>query len=249
MNRLLTILAIVLLFPLQGMSEGYKQQWRRATDSYMQKQYDSAAYYFEQVAATKPQNAEVYYNLGNTYYRLNRIALAVLNYERALRIDPSNKDAQDNLAITQARITHQVPHSEEIFFMEWWKNTTSHTKATGWAIAALITFVLIIACIWSRRFGKIGSRIPVQVPGILGFVCVVFLVFAFVAAGRSVNSSGAVVMENDAALMNNEQKGKPTALLPEGVTVQIISERGMWVEISLPDGRTGWVQQAQISKI
>jgi hypothetical protein len=249
MNRIITILAIVLFYPICGKAGTYKQQWDKATLYYIQKQYDSAVYYFELVAASKPQNTEVYYNLGNSYYRLNRIGLSILNYQRALHIDPSNKRAEDNLSVAQARISHQIPVTEDIFFIVWWHNITSHTKATGWTVAALIAFLLIIATLWVRRFSTAGAKVPIQAPGILGFICIVFLLFGFVAAGKAQQSPGAVIMENDTPLMNASLKGKPAALLPEGVTIKVISEQGTWVEVSLPDGRTGWVQQAQIGKI
>jgi hypothetical protein len=249
MNRIIAIAAIILLYPWQGMGAGYKENWKRGTEHYMQKQYDSAAWYFEQVAALSPQNAEVYYNLGNTYYRLNRIAPAVLNYQRALNIDPDYKEAKDNLAITQARISHTITPTEDIFFITWWKSLTAHTKATGWAVAALITFILIIASVWVRKYQKGGYRLPVQVPGILGFICACFLMLGFVAAGNKQRSPGAVVIESDAPLMNYQQKGKPIALIPEGTTVEVAGEKDMWVEVVLPDGRSGWLLKVQVTKI
>jgi len=244
------ILAAFLLYSLPGMgADDYKAQWKKATDFYLQKQYDSSLVYFEKVAAGKPQNAEVYYNLGNTYYRLNKIAFAVLNYERALRVDPSFTDAQDNLMITQARISHHIAATEEIFFITWWKAITSHTRATTWAVAALISFLLILVSVWLRKFSKAGAKVPVQLPFILGFVCLVFLSFGTVSSVRSEHSRGAVIMENDAPLMNNDLKGKPTALIPEGTTVKVGPEKGQWVEVVLPDGRTGWLLQTQLTRI
>ncbi len=249
MNRIVIIVALLLLSPLKGTGADFKVQWKKGTDLYLQKQYDSAAFYFEKIAALKPENAEIYYNLGNTYYRLNKVALAVLNYERALRIDPSYAEAQDNLLITQARISHHIPATEDIFFIAWWKEVTDHTKATAWAIAALIVFMLIVASVWVMKYRKAGTRLPVQLPFILGFVCMVFLVFGFAAAAKTEISPGAIITENDAPLMNSEQKGKPMALIPEGTKVKVAGEKGMWVEVALPDGRNGWVLQAQLVRI
>lgn len=249
MNRIVIILAISVLFPFLSRGADHKVQWKKATDFYLQKQYDSAAHYFDLVAASKPDNAEVYYNLGNTYYRLNKIALAAVNYERALWIDPSYTEARENLAITQARISHHIAVAEDIFFIAWWKSITAHTHSTSLAVAALISFMLVMLAIWIRRFTSRGAKIPVQLPGILGFVCLVFLLLGTVASFRSLHSDGAVIAENDAPLMNAELKGKPLALIPEGTTVKVSAERGMWVEISLPDGRTGWLLQSQIIKI
>ena len=127
MNKIIGISALFLLMTSHSFAADNNMYWKKATSFYLQKQYDSAANYFELIAASKPQNAELYYNLGNVYYRMNRIAPAVLNYERALRINPSYTEAQDNLAITHARINNHTLPADDIFFVEWWKSITAHT--------------------------------------------------------------------------------------------------------------------------
>ncbi|GAA4468942.1 tetratricopeptide repeat protein [Nemorincola caseinilytica] len=249
MNRIAAILALVML-SLHGMAADWQAHWKKATGYYIQKQYDSAAWYYEQVAALHPHNAEVYYNLGNTYYRLNKIAPAVLNYERALHVDPGHRDAHDNLTITQARISHQVAPAEDIFFVTWWRGLTAHTMAGTWAAVALIAFLMALGIYWARRYTQGGGRLPMQLPGILGFVSACAIIFGLVAAANSVNPRKAVVFEQDTPLMNAQQiKGKPAALLPEGTTVRIITDGGNWLEVALPDNRTGWVQASQVMKV
>jgi len=250
MRKTYLISAIILISCVQGMAAGnYNTQWQKGTDFYQQMRYDSAQYYFEQVAALRPQNADVYYNLGNTYYRLNRIALAVLNYQRALHINPDFKDAKDNLALTESRINNHIPATGNVFFIDWWSTITHANKAGAWSVAALITFVLIILVMLGRRYSKAGRMIPGQVPGVLGFICACFLVLAFSAAKHAQEADEAVVMQNDSPLMNAEHKGKPLALVPEGTTVKILDEKMGWAEVTLPDGRSGWVQQNLIDKI
>jgi hypothetical protein len=250
MKKQLSITVLILLCSAYCMAAGnVAEQWKRGNLCYLEKRYDSAAWYYEQLAAAKPRNAELYYNLGNSYYRLNKIPQSVLNYERSLAIDPNNMNASDNLAIAQARISNHIQAVGDIFFIKWWHSLTQPQRATGWSVAALLTFLLIIALLWVRRFVKNGSAVPVQLPGILTFVCICLLVLAGVSADNSTSTSGAVVMENDAPLMNNQQKGKPLALIPEGTTVKILSENGMWVEVTLPDGRNGWLMQNEISRI
>ena len=250
MRKLIPIYLLLALSSFRGLATGnYQGQWQKGTSCYEQTKYDSAAWYFEQIAALKPKNAEVYYNLGNTYYRLNKVALAVLNYERALQIEPGYKEAKDNLLLTQGRISNRIQPTGDIFFINWWQNLTHPRKAAAWSISAFITFTLIIVCLAMRRFTKSGDKLPVQVPGILGFVCTCFLVLAFAAAQRTDQATAAVVMQNDAPLMNGEQKGKPLALVPEGTTVKIVSEKSNWTEVTLPDGRTGWLPQNLVTKI
>ncbi|MES2703563.1 MAG: tetratricopeptide repeat protein [Bacteroidota bacterium] len=250
MSKLFAI-AFILLLPFTGSAAppDYTTQWRAGVAAYEQKSYDSAAYYFEQIAAAKPGNPELYFNLGNVYYRLNRIAPAVLNYERALKVNPGYREAKDNLTLARNRISNHIAPAEDIFFISWWKSMTRADRAGTWAVLTLVIFCLIIVSMLARRFSRLGRSIPVQVPGVLGFVCLCFFVLAFISATNSYQHNTAVVMENDTPLLNNAQKGKQLALIPEGTTVKILNIDGPWMEVSLPDGRSGWVQQQSLSLI
>lgn len=248
--RVLSITAFFLFIVLQVYAGDPNAVWQKANKCYQQKQYDSAALYYEQIAALNPGNAVIYFNLGNTYYRLNKIGPAILNFERALKIDPDYKEAQDNLALTQGRISNQVHPHNDIFFVRWWESITRADRAAMWSVAALITFVLFMLTLFLRRFNSsLGPRIPIQVQGVLLFVFLCVLGIAFTASRNHTEHTGAVVMQNDAALMNAGLKGKPQALVPEGTVVKINSYNGEWIEVSLPDGRTGWMLQSLVTKI
>ena len=251
MKKILLTGTIMLLTALQLFAAADNAVvWGKANELYKQKQYDSAAAYFEQIATLKPQNAEVYYNLGNTYYRLNKVALAVLNYERALHTNPEYKEAKENLLLTQNRIANHVQPTNDIFFVAWWNSLTNVGNATLWAVLALITFVVVILIMLVNRFQKAdGLRIPNQVAGVLIFAWICMLVLAYASAQSVNDSSSAVVMQNDAPLMAMEQKGKPLSLIPEGTTVKIKSIKGDFAEVTLPDGRSGWMQQNVLNKI
>jgi TPR repeat protein len=247
--------ALIILALLSGAlnslaAANYNAHWQKGNNFYIQKQYDSAVVYYEEIASLKPQNAEVYYNLGNTYYRLNKVPQAILNFERALRINPDYKEAKDNLTLAQTRIGNRILPAPGILFVEWWQRTTAASKATTWAVAALLTFFLVMLSILLRRFGRNSSHLsPIQLTGFLVFICLCFLTLAFISANNSAHNTSAVVMLPDAQLMNNEQKGKPIVLVPEGTTVQIKDAKSNWIEVTLPDGRTGWLRQDLLEKI
>lgn len=225
----------------------YNTWWQKANTFFQQKDYDSAAVYYEKLAALAPQDAVVYYNLGNTYYRLNKIGPAVLNYQKALNINPKYKEAQDNLTLTEARISNRIPNGGNIFFVKWWQSATSAQKAGTWAIVSLLTFLLVIAILLAKRFRN-AMRVPGQLIGVLCFVWVICMTFAVTAANNKASSSKAVVMQNDAPLLT-EQKGKTQSLVPEGTTVKVKDIDGGWAEVQLPDGRNGWMQTSLLNKI
>ena len=112
----------------------------------------------------------------------------------------------------------------------------------------MVICVVIISLI-IKRFRKGQNLLSPQLIGVLSFFWFIFLLLAFVASQNASFSNAAIVMENDAPLMNNEQKGKPQSLVPEGTKVELINERTGWAEVRLPDGRRGWMQQSLLNKI
>ena len=178
MRNLFLITVALILGSLHCFADGnYSAQWQKGNNFYEQKQYDSAAFYYEQIAALKPLNAEIYYNLGNTYYRLNKVGFAVLNYERALKINPGYKEAKDNLLLAQGRISNNINPIGDIFFIRWWNAITMPGNATAWSVTALIIFLLFIGLLLVVRLRK--TRISVQLQGILVLLLLCFLSLAF----------------------------------------------------------------------
>ncbi len=248
-----TILLLALSYCMAAASGGAdlnSANWSKGNDFFKKKSYDSAAAYYEKIAVQRPHNAEVYYNLGNAYYRLNKIGFAVLNYERALQINPDYTEAKENLILTRSRIPTHIPQTGDIFFIAWWDALTRADRATTWAVWGLVLFLSAIGISMLMYFKKGGMRIPPQVPGILGFAWLCMMVLAYNAAQNYKNCHLAVVMQNDAPLMNLEQKGgKPMSLIPEGTTVKISALKGEFAEVTLPDGRKGWVEQTWLNKV
>ncbi len=251
MKNIFILTFILFSFVLPGYAAGDNNlYWQKGNEYYQQKQYDSAALYFELIAAQKPNKADVYYNLGNTYYRLNKIAAAVLNYERALKIKPDFTDARDNLALTQSRINNHIIPVNDIFFIKWWHKITRPDYANNYAIAALVLFFFVLFLYILKLFRKAPEKLQmVQLPGFVIFSCLILLALSYFSSANATEQNSAVIMQSDVPLMNQELKGKPLTLIPEGTTVKIGSAKGAWIEVVLPDGRSGWIQANMVTKI
>lgn len=227
-----------------------EQAWKKGNDFYQQKQYDSAAFYFEQIAATRPTDATVFYNLGNSYYRLNKIAPAVLNYLRALKRKPDYKEAAENLLLTQGRIPGNIAPAEDIFFVRWWHALTAPGLITLWSVLSLLFFALMIGLLLYRRLqkGKVFIR-----PQLIGGACLLWLLtlfFTLCAARTALKDTQAVVMQPETLLLAAPgSTGKPLSQLAEGITVKVGTTSGSWSQVTLPDGRTGWVSSNTITVV
>jgi len=212
--------------------------WKKGNAFYQQKEYDSAAYYFEQIAATKPGDATVFYNLGNTYYRLNNIGYAVLNYERALKRKPDYKEAADNLLLTQSRIPGLIQPAQDIFFITWWKAWTAPGTITAWSVASLLLFLGLIGLLLYKRL-RSGVYIRPQYIGALSVLWLLALLMAF-AASSSLTATIRGVILSDNVTMNSKASKVPVSL-PEGTSVKVRSTNAAAYEVELADNRTGLV--------
>lgn len=244
-------LFIILIFAaLKGFADvPYNGWWQKANAFYQYKQFDSAAAYYEKIAALHPENAVVYYNLGNSYYKLNKIGFAVLNYERALKLNPSYKEAKDNLELTQSRIPNRIQQTPEIFFVAWWQAITNASLAGMWAVISLILFLLIILILVLKRWNKLPISAPAQFTVLLAFLCVCCLYISYVAAYKKTTHEHAVILEQDAPFKETRQSSKTQSLVPEGTVIKIETQQDGWAAVKLPDGRFGWMSMALMEKI
>src|SRR5688572_23961032 len=119
MIRFFLLVNILLLLPWQSPASA-SELWQKGNDYYQQKMYDSAVACFEQIILLRPDDPRVYYNAGNAWYRMNNIGMAVLNYRRALRIDPKYQEASENLLLAEARISNHIQKGQDLFFIQWW---------------------------------------------------------------------------------------------------------------------------------
>lgn len=251
MNKTNITLLVSFLFSAFASiaSVPYNAWWQKANSYYQDKNYDSAAFYYEQLSEQHPDNAEVYYNLGNTYYRLNKIGAAVLNFERALKLKPSYKEAQDNLELTQSRIPNRIRQSQDIFFVSWWKSITKTSLAETWSVIALVMFLLVLTLFILKRWNYRFSAMPTQIAVTALILCCLAFLLAYVASSRKLAHNKAVVMEQDAPLQENLKTQKIQVLVPEGTVLVIDNVQSGWANVRLPNGRAGWMRIETLERI
>lgn len=90
-----------------------------ADSAYINNDFTNAAELYESILKNKGESADIYYNLGNSYYKMNNIAKAVLNYERALLLNPGNNDIRFNLELARSKTVDKVTLPSEMFFITW----------------------------------------------------------------------------------------------------------------------------------
>ena len=250
----LTFLICFLCLP-SGWKYAYSQSqstleasYRSADALYQEGQYQQAAEKYEQIAGSI-QNGAVYYNLGNAYFRLGNRGKAILNYERAQRLMPRDKDTNFNLKVAKARNVDSFDLVKPLSGFSLLYGTL-HPDEIVWVglipywIAAI--YLIAIQFTQNRRLQR-GLRYVLLVGGITWLVSLLVLGLKI----REINLPYAIVVVNEVMVRSEPDLGSETIALPlhEGTKIQLQEERNDWVRIYLPNENSGWLTADAVEKI
>lgn len=226
---------------------------KQAADSaYINNDFVGAAELYE-LLLMDGEAADVYYNLGNSYYKSGETARAILNYERALLLEPGNTDIRFNLEMARAKAVDKVEEVPEIFFVSWTKSLINTQSADSWAICGIVFFVLLIVAAYFYIFSR---KVVIKKIGFFGglvCLCVVILANVFAAQQKRhlLERNSAIIMQPSVTVRSTpSDSGTSLFVLHEGRKVDLKdnSMKG-WKEIRLEDGKVGWVPAAAIEVI
>ncbi|WP_276879367.1 tetratricopeptide repeat protein [Bacteroides heparinolyticus] len=220
--------------------------------AYMRNDYVSAIQIYENLLK-KGEAAEVYYNLGNSYYKTDDIAKAILNYERALLLQPGNADIQANLEIARAKTVDKIVPVPEIFFVMWTKSLINMLNVDAWAKLGIMFFILLLVSCSLFFFSK-----QIIVKKVTFFAGCVWLVLVILSNAFAAQQKHQLTERNDAIVLvpsvtvrsTPSESGVGLFILHEGCKVEI-KDNSMreWKEIRLEDGKVGWVPNITIEGI
>ncbi|MDR1682224.1 MAG: tetratricopeptide repeat protein [Candidatus Symbiothrix sp.] len=224
----------------------------RANVAYNDKNYQQAVELYEKVLTENGVSAEVYYNLGNAYFRMKQVAPAILNYERALLLDPGNRDIRHNLAYAQAQTVDKIEPIDEFFLTTAYNAVKNLFSANQWAYYAIACFLLFITgaalFFFTRRsvWKKIGFF------GGLSFLvfCLMFNTFTYNQKKKLTQRNTAIIFAATITIKSTpDSSGADLFILHAGTKVELINPMGEWFEIETADGNVGWVKRSEIEII
>ena len=223
-----------------------------ADSAYVRGQYQEAIKGYEALLK-QGASADLYYNLGNAYYRTENITRAVLNYERALLLSPSDRDIYFNLQLARSKTIDKITPEQEMFFVTWYRSLVNLASVDGWARTALLALALAIVLVLIYLFSE---RIWLRKVGFFGAMALIVLfvisnVFAHQQKELLMNRSGAIVISSAVTVKSTPAKqGTDLFILHEGTKVTITdSSMKEWKEIRLADGKEGWIESDKIELI
>lgn len=250
LKYIITVLALLVAFNVFAGTGNITLD--SANAAYARNDFEKAAKLYEEVLASGVEAPEVYYNLGNTYYRLNKPGLSILNYERARKLAPNDADIKHNLELANQRITDKIDPVPQLFIEEWKSDFLNMFSATGWAVVCIILFICFLLML---ALFITGTRTGIRQMGFWsGIVLLAFTVVSFFMARRQniilMEAQEAVVTTSSVTVKGSpNEKGTKLFVIHEGTKVEIEEIEGNWVEVKIANGNVGWVPASSITFI
>ena len=220
------------------------QEFARANFYYNESKYDTALVIYEKILDDGFVSAPLLYNIGNTYFKLRNYPMAILNYEKALKLEPNNDEIKQNLAIANALITDKIEPVPVFFLTKWWRNVGNMLSANGWASASLKLFAVLLLLLFFYFTARTkGLRKVTFFTSIIVFLLFVCSIIFALQKYRYVNEHNeAIVMSPTITVKSSpSSSGVDLFVLHEGSKVEILDKTDNWDKIKIADGNVGWL--------
>lgn len=246
---------LLLMLPFMATAQDVASEYSKALgdSAYSQARYDDAIKIYETVIKNEGPTGELYYNLGNAFFRNNMIGKAILNYERALRFNPNDKDTKANLEYALTKTKDEIAEQYELFLVTWYKAIVNALGITTWAVLAVVCFiVMLLAFLFFLFNSRTVIRKLAQLFAVISLIVTIFANFAASHIYNYMNDhSEAIVMKEEAYLKSTpDNSGTELIKIHEGRKVRIIDDSMReWKEVELEEGTVGWLPATAIENI
>lgn len=239
-------LLILWTVPLLAQNESL---FDKGNSAYNEGNYEAAKNSYEEILENGETSAGLYYNLANSHYKLNNIAPSIYYYEKALQLDPNDKDIRNNLAIAQSLVIDDISAPQTSGILGFWQDSVSVLGYNGWGWAAIIFSFgfAIIFVIYYFSNKTLLKRILFSFSIVCIFFAVFSLVFAFQQKSNISNNNYAIVFSNEAAVRDEPTlRSSESFYLHEGTKIKVLETYQNWIKFELPNGLQGWMDKSEI---
>jgi tetratricopeptide (TPR) repeat protein len=251
--RLAPLLACAILVLAHGavFADSLEEIFERGNRAYDDERFDEAAESYRTLLEYQIEDPRVEYNLGNTEFRRGNLGQAILHYERAKRLDPTDPDILDNLRFARSHRLDRVPEPVRPEAIEWLVGLQDRlgpdrqawlAVAVLWLVCASVAFALSRAGRWNAGYGWLVAAL----------VLVIVLLGAswYATYERLEGGSTAVVVQRVVEVLAGPGQNNATlATVHEGLAVEIWGQRSEWIQVRMPNGVSGWVPKGAVEVV
>ncbi|MEJ2880025.1 tetratricopeptide repeat protein [Pedobacter sp. GR22-6] len=253
MHKQWIVLLLALVLPLLALADDQATSlFKKGNVQYEKGRYEEALKSYQEVLDKGYQNAELYYNLGNAHYKMGEMPAAVLNYEKAQKLEPGDEDIRLNLQLANSKITDKFEALPEFFLSRWWNAWVLHFSADTWSVISVSCIFLGSVLLIVYLFALV---LPLKKSAFYSGIVLVFAgLFSLMMSGlqhRHFESHDeAIVFSGTVPVKAGPAAGEKTLLvIHEGTKVGIKARKNNWIRVTLPNGNEGWIGSAEVREI
>ncbi|WP_209401509.1 SH3 domain-containing protein [Pseudozobellia sp. WGM2] len=247
-----TLFYIALFFFGVTASAQNEALFNKATEAYNVGEYQNAINGYLEILDNGEHSAELYYNLGNAYYKLNQIAPSIYYYEKALLLKPNDAEVENNLAYARNMTLDAIDTIPETGLSKIYDNIVGFLSFDQWSYAAvffMILFVLLYIAFYYFRYSS-RKRLAFVTSIVALLISVTSVVFAFLQYNLYKADQPAIVFASESSVKSEPNlRSQEAFALHEGTKVNILEELNEWKKIRIADGTTGWIPSEDIKTL
>jgi len=250
--KILHYLILTMIIPLGLYASDRDSVLRRAEQYYQQNEFSKAITEYQSLTESGWTSAELFYNLGNAYFKNHDIKSAILYFERAKRLAPNDEAIDFNLNLSRSLIFDKVEALPELFLITWGKAIRDCMTIRTWSwwsigsFVAMLMLSLLFLFVRNMRFRRLAFGLSV-------FCFVLSLTtftFAYLQKANIERTDEAIVFAPSVTIKSSpDDSGNNLFILHEGIKVRIEDQIGEWCEVRIADGNKGWMRMSELKVI
>jgi len=240
-------LIIMLLISLVSFANTNNDLFEKGNSFYNKKNYDQALKTYLAIENKDKFSTDLYYNIANTYFRLNDYPNSILYYERGLRLDPNDENLNTNLKVAKSRLKGDIYIVPDFFLIRWWKAISNIFTPYEWTIMSIV-LLIISSVIFVFYYFTFEKKIILFYSFILSLLLLIITVFAGFSRQNTMQSKDyAIVFDNetygkDSPDINSTDKIR----INKGQKIKIIGKNNDWIKIKTEEGKEAWIEQKNV---
>ena len=226
--------------------------YHAANIAYQKQDYQGAVKLYEQLATEGNISPEVYFNLGNSYFKDGNVPRAIINYERAKKLAPDDEDIDFNLKIASLKVVDRIDNVPDVFYKRWIRDLATIFPSNTWSIVLVALIWMLFLC---AGFYVVSTNTTFKkISFVSGISLAILTIFTYSLSARSYsirhNEEQAVIISSSVYVKSSpDEKGNDLFILHEGTKVDVLEPFEGWKKIKIANGTIGWLKTKEIETI
>ncbi|MDD2191422.1 MAG: tetratricopeptide repeat protein [Bacteroidales bacterium] len=243
----LTLIIILLFISLASFAKANVDLFEKGNAFFNNKNYEQALKTYLMIESKDKVSSDLYYNIGNTYFRLNDYTNSILYYERGLKLKPNDENLNINLRVAKSRLKGDVYIIPDFFLIKWWKAISNIFIPSTWTIMSII-LLIVSSVIFVFYYFSFNKKIVLFYCFILSLLLLITSVFAGFSKENTMHSkSYAIVFDSqtygkDSPDINSTDKIR----IYKGQKIKIIDKNNDWIKVKTEDGKEAWIENKDV---